>query len=130
MPYQDITSSLLYISIAALPIYFYSFAKLIGTLEPEQKQRFTKEGRLPGWRRFLAVIPIFLTILIPNTEFRILLILWTTIQLILDTRAHHKKLVIAQFEESFIRRLSRISIFGGIITLGILMGTLLRSIDG
>jgi hypothetical protein len=124
----QIGTVLFFVAIPWLALYFFLFQRVIRTLSVIERDRFIKEGALPPWRRIVALLPIPLVVLLSNTIVRVLLILWLFLHLLVDSRAHHRRLARLGFDGAFRTRLARVSIFGAFAGVACVVATLLFSI--
>jgi hypothetical protein len=122
-----LANALFYGSIPAFALYFYLFQRTFRVLDAEERRRFIQEAALPTWRRVLALLPVPLMLIISNTQVRVALVVWFLVQLALDTRMQHKKLVHLGFDARFRDRLARVSVLAGVVVILFISGLLLRS---
>jgi hypothetical protein len=112
--------------IPLFAVYFYLFQRTIQLLPPGEQKRFASDAALPVWRRVAGLAPIPLLLLASATPVRGLLVAWLLVQLLADTRAHHRKLEALGFDPVFRGRLRRVSLLAGVGILMFVVGVVLR----
>jgi hypothetical protein len=121
---------LFWTGVAVMPVYFWLFSRLIGSLAEEERHRFTAESRLPTWRRVVALLPVPVVLLVSEPIVQFAATLWFCIQLALDSRTQHRLLAKAGFDATFLRRLTKISVLAGVSLTAWLLSMPISEIAG